>query len=140
MNKTICIVDDQPSLRQMLHFALAASGHDIVEAENGVDAIKLLSKRSVDLLVVDWQMPVMDGMELVRILRDKPEFDDVPIVMISCWDNISARKEAYSLGINTWLKKPFRMAEIHDVVETALAAVPAGSNNNPPGLEGAMNA
>lgn len=123
MSKTICIVDDQPSLRQMLRFALVVQGYNIIEAENGIEAVKLLAKEDVDILVVDWQMPVMDGIELVRVLRDKPEFDDLPIVMVSCWDDITARREAYSLGVNTWLKKPFRMAEIQSVVETALMTV-----------------
>jgi response regulator RpfG family c-di-GMP phosphodiesterase len=110
----------------MLRFALGTQGYNIIEADNGIDAIKLLAKETVDVLVVDWQMPVMNGIELVRILRDKPEFDELPIVMVSCWDNLTARREAYSLGVNTWLKKPFRMSEIQSVVETALLAVPPG--------------
>lgn len=129
MPKTICIVDDQPSLRQMLRFALGAQGYNIIEADNGIEAIKILAKEAVDVLVVDWQMPVMNGIELVRVLRDKPEFDNLPIVMVSCWDNLTARREAYSLGVNTWLKKPFRMSEIQSVVETALVAASPREND-----------
>ena len=120
MSKKVCIVDDQPSLRQMLRFALGQQGYNICEAANGVEAIKLLAEESVDLLIVDWQMPVMNGMELIRIVREKPEYDELPIIMISCRDDISVRKEAYSLGVNSWLKKPFRMAQILNVVNNVL--------------------
>jgi len=124
MPKTICIVDDQPSLRQTLRFALSQQGYHILEAENGMDATKLLAKEPVDVLILDWQMPVMNGMDLVRLLRGQPEYDLLPIIMVSSWDDISVRKEAYSLGVNSWLKKPFRMAEIQNVVENALLTIP----------------
>ena len=129
MNKTICIVDDQPSLRQMLRFALGQQGYNICEAENGTEAIKLLAKQAVDILIVDWQMPVMNGIDLVRFLRGKAEYEELPIIMVSCWDNLTARKEAYALGVNSWLKKPFRMAQIQNVVENALMAIPSHKNS-----------
>lgn len=120
MSKTICVVDDQPSLRQMLRFTLSVHGYEVLEAENGVDALDILSKEHVDMLIVDWQMPMMDGLALVKKLRENSAYENLPIIMVSCRDDLSARKKAYSLGVITWLKKPFRMAEVQRVVENGL--------------------
>lgn len=122
MSKTVCIVDDQPGLRQMLRFALKVQGVDVVEAENGADALDKISAQPVDLLIVDWQMPEMDGLSLIRYLRKMEAYADLPIAVVSCRDDLEARLEARSLGVMTWLKKPFRLAEIQAVVDNALAA------------------
>lgn len=132
MTKTICVVDDQPSLRQMLRFTLNAYGYNVLEAENGVDALKILAREHIDMMIVDWQMPLMNGLELVRKLRANNAYEDLPVVVVSCWDDFTARKEAYSMGVITWLKKPFRMAEVQRVVESGLglSARPAKSLQN----------
>lgn len=121
MSKTVCVVDDQPSLRQMLRFTLNAYGYNVLEAENGVEALKIISKEHVDMMVVDWQMPLMDGLELVRKLRKITGYEDLPVIIVSCRDDLVARKEAYSLGVINWMKKPFRMAEIQRVVESGFS-------------------
>lgn len=120
MTKKICIVDDHLSMRQMLRFALTAYGLQVFEATNGVDALEILTDNNVDMLIIEWQMPQMDGLELIRRLRKTPHYTDVPIVIFSCLDNLEARKEARSLGVMTWLKKPFRMAEVQRIVEGSL--------------------
>ena len=120
MPKVVCIVDDHSSLRQMLRFALNVHGLQVIEAENGLDALDKLARHPVDMMIVDWQMPEMDGLELVRHLRNSEEYADIPVVIVSCCDDLSARQEARSLGVMTWLKKPFRIAEIQLVVENGL--------------------
>ena len=120
MSKVICIVDDQPALLQMLRFALNFQGVTIIEAADGADALEKISTQHVDMLITDWQMPVMDGLELVRRLRTIEAYADLPTVVISCRDDLAARKEARSLGVMTWLKKPFRISEVQLVVEHAL--------------------
>ena len=120
MSKVICIVDDQPALLQMLRFALSFQGVTVIEAVDGDDALKKISSQHVDMLITDWQMPVMDGIELVRRLRKIKAYADLPSVVISCRDDLEARKEARSLGVMTWLKKPFRISEVQLVVEHAL--------------------
>ena len=120
MSKVICIVDDQPALLQMLRFALNFQGVTVIEAVNGADALEKISSQHVDMLITDWQMPIMDGLELVRRLRKIKVFADLPMVVISCRDDLEARKEARALGVMTWLKKPFRISEVQRVVEHAL--------------------
>ncbi len=130
MPKVVCIVDDQPSLRQMLRFALNFQGVEAVEAEDGVDALNILTTHDVDMMIIDWQMPKMDGLELVRRLRKTDGYAELPIVIVSCRDDLGARKEARSLGVLTWLKKPFRISEIQVVVENTLSleTLPAKQN------------
>lgn len=120
MSKVVCVVDDQPSLRQMLRFALNIHGLTVIEAEHGLDALDKLANHSVDMVVADWQMPKMDGLELVRSLRSSNEYAELPVVIISCRDDLTARKEARSMGVLSWLKKPFRIAEVQLAVESAL--------------------
>jgi len=120
MSKVICIVDDQPALLQMLRFALSFQGVTVIEAVDGSDALEKMSTQHVDMLITDWQMPVMGGLELVRRLRAIEAYADLPTLVISCRDDLEARKEARSLGVMTWLKKPFRIAEVQRVVEHAL--------------------
>lgn len=120
MSKVICIVDDQHSLRQLLRFSLNAHGFQVLEAESGFDALDKLAIHDIDMMIIDWQMPEMDGLELVRRLRRSENHVNLPIVIVSCCDDLSARIEARSLGVISWLKKPFRMSEIQLAVECAL--------------------
>jgi len=120
MSKVICIVDDQPALLQMLRFALSFQGVTVIEAVDGADALEKISTQHIDMLITDWQMPVMDGMELIRRLRRIEAYADLPTVVISCRDDLTVRQEARSLGVMTWLKKPFRISEVQLVVDHAL--------------------
>lgn len=120
MSKVVCVVDDQPSLRQMLRFALTLEGVQVVEAENGFDALNKLAANHIDMMIVDWQMPEMDGLELARRLRLMTEYHDLPIVMVSCRNDMDARTEARGLGVIAWLKKPFRISDIQHVVGNTL--------------------
>lgn len=120
MPKRICIVDDQPSLRQMVRFALTIQGIAVEEAADGVEALEKMSNQGFDLIIADWQMPRMDGLEMLRRLRNIPGYIDVPVIMISCRDDIEARKQARALGVLAWIKKPFRLSEIQTVVEDTL--------------------
>lgn len=130
MSKVVCIVDDQPSLRQMLRFALNINGLKVIEAEHGVQAFDRLVTHEIDMLIVDWQMPEMDGMELVRQLRKVEKYAELPIIMISCRDDLEARREARSLGVLSWLKKPFRISEIQSTVENVLNLSPRSEQGN----------
>lgn len=125
MSKTVCIVDDQNSLRQMLRFALNIHGMTVIEAEHGLDAFDQLAGHNIDLMIVDWQMPKMDGLEFVRQLRKYKEHTELPIIMISCHDDLEARREARTLGVLAWLKKPFRISEIQLAVKNALEPRPS---------------
>ena len=117
MPKRICIVDDQHTIREMLRFALVLQGFEVVAAVDGADALEKIVGLDIDMIIADLQMPVMHGLELLERLRKLDAFADLPVVMISCRDDIEARRRARELGVLSWLKKPFRIADLQLIVK-----------------------
>ena len=113
----------------MLCFALHLQGLRIVEAESAADALDKLADCHVDMMIIDWQMPEMNGLELIRHLRQREGFAETPMMIISCRDDLHARKEARSLGVMAWLMKPFRIGEIQHLVTNTLALAPSVDKN-----------
>ena len=107
MDKQILIVDDSSSMREMVKLTLAEAGYAVVEAENGEEALGQLSKNSVNMVLTDLNMPVMDGMELIRSIRKQEDNKFLPIVMLTTESEISKKEEGRSAGANGWLVKPF---------------------------------
>lgn len=132
MAKTILVVDDHASIRQMVRFALQLQGYQVVEAANGEEALCLLAGQAVDLLVTDWWMPIMDGSELLRRMREHAEWQQLPVVVISCENSPATQRQAREFGILLWMKKPFRMAEIQGAVARGLAAGPLAARRHVP--------
>ena len=120
MPKCICIVDDHLNIREMLRYALTLQGVEVVEAVDGADALEKIVALDIDLFLIDWLMPNVDGLEMLRRLRAMEAFTETPVVMISGRDDIEARKRARELGVLYWLKKPFRISELQRVVENSL--------------------
>lgn len=120
MPKCICIVDDHLNIREMLRYALTLQGVEVVEAVDGADALEKIVALDIDLFLIDWLMPNMDGLEMLRRLRAIEAFTETPVVMISGRDDIEARNRARELGVLYWLKKPFRISELQRVVENSL--------------------
>jgi len=120
MPKCICIVDDHLTIRVMLRYALTLQGFDVVEAVDGVDALEKIVSHDIDMIIADWQMPKMDGLELLQRLRQMEKFADTPVVIISCHDDIEARRKAQELSALNWLKKPFRISDFQHIVEQGL--------------------
>ena len=120
MPKCICIVDDHLNIREMLRYALTLQGVEVVEAVDGADALEKIVALDIDLFLIDWLMPNMDGLEMLRRLRAMEAFTETPVVMISGRDDIEARNRARELGVLYWLKKPFRISELQRVVENSL--------------------
>ena len=123
MPKCICIVDDHLNIREMLRYALTLQGVEVVEAVDGADALEKIVALDIDLFLIDWLMPNVDGLEMLRRLRAMEAFTETPVVMISGRDDIEARNRARELGVLYWLKKPFRISELQRVVENSLQGV-----------------
>ncbi|MGD9343426.1 MAG: response regulator [Desulfuromonadales bacterium] len=120
MPKCICIVDDHLNIREMLRYALTLQGMDVVEAVDGADALEKIVAHNIDLVLIDWLMPNMDGLEMLQRMRAMDAFTETPVVMISGRDDIEARSRARELGVLYWLKKPFRISELQLAVENSL--------------------
>lgn len=121
MCKRILMVDDSPSVRQMMSFTLRGAGYDVVEANDGVDALRCFGENDVDMVVTDLHMPQMDGKKLIRALRDDPRNRFMPIVMLTTEADEDKRKEIRAVGASAWITKPFKPAQLLNVVQMVLA-------------------
>ena len=105
MNKIkILVVDDAKSIRDTMRLALANAGYDVILAEDAVVAGRIVLEQQPDLMVVDVNMPYMDGYELVGALKGDPETRDIPVVFLSASHDVEER--ASDLGAAAWLHKP----------------------------------
>ncbi len=118
---TIMSVDDAKTMRSMIQAILESSGHSVLTAEDGVDALKKLETNQIDMAVVDLHMPNMNGTSLIRKLRRKPECTTIPILMLTTESSQFRKDKAKDLGANGWLTKPFEPATLINAVETLLA-------------------
>ncbi|MCR6630962.1 MAG: response regulator [Magnetospirillum sp.] len=120
MSKTIMTVDDSASMRQMVRLTLAGAGYEVVEAENGQDALAKAQSASPSMVVTDLNMPVMDGLTLIRNLRTLPTFRGVPIVFLTTESDEGKKREAKEAGATGWLTKPFKQEQLLAVVKKVL--------------------
>jgi two-component system chemotaxis response regulator CheY len=105
--RKVLIVDDSVSMRQMVGFTLRQGGYEVIEAEHGQDALNKLSGATVDLILTDLNMPVMDGITLIQNVRKQPAHKSKPILMLTT-EGLAAKKEqGKAAGATGWIVKPF---------------------------------
>ena len=120
----ILIVEDSPTMRQLISFALKRlRGIRIVEANDGVDGLKKLSSERFDLILTDINMPIMDGLKLVSLVRNDANYKDTPIVVITTEGAQEDRERALALGANDYITKPIQPNRILDVAKGLLNIV-----------------
>jgi DNA-binding response OmpR family regulator len=107
--KKILIVDDDPSIRKFLGANLTARGYQVLEAEGGPTALKLLEGESVGLILLDIMMPEMDGFEVCRQIRKNAQ---TPILMLSAREGETDGEKCKACGANQYITKPFVLKEI----------------------------
>lgn len=119
----ILVVEDSPTMRQLISFAMKRIAHaHVIEATDGVDALKKLSSDKIDLILCDINMPVMDGLKLVSLVRGNPTMKDIPIIMVTTEGAEEDRKRAIAIGANAYLPKPIQTQELIRLVNTYLTA------------------
>jgi two-component system, chemotaxis family, chemotaxis protein CheY len=117
----ILIIEDSPTMRQLIAFALKRlPGVRIVEAHDGVDGLKKLSSEKFDLILTDINMPVMDGLKLVSLVRNDANYRTTPIVVITTEGAQEDRDRALSLGANDYITKPIQANRILELARTFL--------------------
>ena len=117
----ILIVEDSPTMRQLLVFALRRiRGASIVEAQDGMDGLRKLSSDHFDLALIDINMPVMDGLKLVSLMRGDDNLKDIPVVIITTEGASEDRERAMALGANEYLTKPIQANRVLAVVRSLL--------------------
>jgi two-component system chemotaxis response regulator CheY len=120
MAKTVLTVDDSPSIRQMVAFTLKGAGYDIVEAADGQEGLDKAKGRSVDLVLTDQNMPVMDGLTLIKNLRGLPSYKSTPILMLTTESSDAMKTSGRAAGATGWLVKPFDPQKLLDVVKKVI--------------------
>ncbi len=122
MAKTILAVDDSGSLRQMVAFSLKAAGYDVVQAVDGQDGLNKAKEKTVDLVLTDQNMPIMDGLTLIKNLRGLGSYQKVPILMLTTESSDEMKAKGKAAGANGWLVKPFDPKRLIEVVQKVIGS------------------
>jgi len=114
----VLVVEDSPTMRQLIVFALKRiRGFQIVEANDGVDGLKKLSADKFDMILTDINMPIMDGLKLVSMVRNDPNYKETPIIVITTEGANEDRERALALGANEYITKPIQTMQILETVK-----------------------
>src|SRR5690606_38534455 len=122
MSKTILIVDDSASVRQVVAMTLRGEGYDVIEAQDGQDALSKLTGQRVHLIVSDVNMPVMNGIELLKAVKAHATYKFTPVIMLTTESSDSMKEEGRAAGAKAWMVKPFKPEQILAAVAKLVAA------------------
>jgi two-component system phosphate regulon response regulator PhoB len=106
------IIDDEPDTQEILKYNLKKEGYEVQTYSNPLQAIESLKENLPDLILTDWLMPGMDGLEFTRYLKSKIDIADIPVIMITCKGAEQDIEKALQTGAQDYLVKPFRIKEL----------------------------
>lgn len=118
--KTILIADDEKEARILVHITLADPRYRIIETADGNTALELARKEKPDLLLLDWKMPQMSGIEVAEALAKDPITANIPIIMLTAMGEERDKKIAYDLGVLAYVVKPFNPLALRERVRAVL--------------------
>jgi two-component system chemotaxis response regulator CheY len=121
MSKKALTVDDSKTMREMVTFTLKGAGFEVLEAEDGKHALEVLGDAKVDIIITDLNMPNMNGIELIRSLRENAAHKFTPILMLTTESDSSKKDEGKSAGATGWIVKPFNPEKLVSVVSKVCA-------------------
>jgi len=116
LGKTIMIVDDSSSMRQVVGIALKTAGYDVLEGCDGRDALTKLDGRKVHLIISDVNMPNMDGITFLKEVKKHASYKFTPVIMLTTESQEAKMNEGRAAGAKAWMVKPFKPAQILDAV------------------------
>jgi two-component system chemotaxis response regulator CheY len=122
MSKVILCVDDSVSIRQMVKLTLTGAGYEVVQAADGAEGLAKARTTVVNLVVTDLNMPVMNGIGLIRELRKLPTYKGVPIIFLTTESDAAVKAEAKAAGATAWITKPFQQDQLVGVVRKVIGA------------------
>ncbi|TYP00128.1 two-component system chemotaxis response regulator CheY [Geothermobacter ehrlichii] len=127
MAHKILIAEDSPTMRALIVSTIAAMGDfDIVEAANGFEALRVLPREQVDLVITDINMPDINGLELVSFVKNNPRYRHTPLFIISTEGSKKDREKGIALGADAYLVKPFAPEELQALIRRHLYGEDAG--------------
>lgn len=121
MSKTILVVDDSASIRQVAKMTLTGNGYDVIVAEDGVDALKKLDGKKINLIISDLNMPNMDGLSLLKKVKQLPMYKFTPFVMLTTESGQKFMAEGKDSGAKAWMVKPFNPELLVSTVQKLIA-------------------
>jgi len=128
MNNTILLVEDEKPIRSMLEFALKKQGYQTFEAESWYEAEAIIESKSLDLILMDWMLPDISGIEIIKILKDREHLKSIPIIMLTARTEESHKVRGLDAGADDYITKPFSP---HELLARIQAVLRRSSNNQP---------
>ena len=116
--KTILIVDDQKGIRLLLNEVFAREGYKVFQAGNGIEALDVIDSQSVDCVMLDMKIPGMNGIEILKKIRERNI--QVPVFMMTAFEEDEIISEARELGMTKYFRKPFNILEVRDEVNSII--------------------
>jgi chemosensory pili system protein ChpA (sensor histidine kinase/response regulator) len=123
--RTVMVVDDSVTVRKVTSRLLERHGFEVVLAKDGLDAITKLEDIRPDIMLLDIEMPRMDGFEVASLVRHNPNLIGLPIIMITSRTGEKHRERAFQIGVNAYMGKPFQEQQLLETISELLAAVAA---------------
>ncbi|MBT5904135.1 MAG: response regulator [Opitutaceae bacterium] len=120
--KTILITDDEPHMRRLIAFSLKRTGHTLLQAESGEDALDRIGRETVDLLLIDYGLNGINGMDTINTMRQLESGSTIPVILLTALGDTGIRDDAQNAGVNAFMTKPFSPVELTQLVEELLAS------------------
>ena len=125
----ILIVEDEPDIRELLNFTITRAGFDVIEAESAEDALPLLDRGAPELIIIDWMLPGMDGIDLAKKLRTDDVFGTLPIIMLTARGEEIDKLRSFEAGVDDYVTKPFSPKELTARIKALLRRTGQPENN-----------
>ena len=120
MKNTILIVEDETAIREMLVFSLMQSNYIVLQAKTALEALKILDDVTPDLAIIDWGLPQMSGLELVKRIRDNEVIVDIPIIMLTARAQEHDKIKGLDTGVDDYMTKPVSIKELQAHIKALL--------------------
>ncbi|MFH1539494.1 MAG: response regulator [bacterium] len=117
---SILVVDDSPVVVEAVRGALQGDGYTVVTAEDGIQALDMIKQHRIDLILLDIDMPRMNGYQVCKLLKNDPQFNDIPIVMLTAKTSEADRLWGIKAGSDEYITKPFDYAKVKEVLKRFL--------------------
>lgn len=114
------MVEDYEDTRMLLRQALEMLGYDVLEASNGQEAVDIADRERPDLILMDLDLPILDGIAATQCIRQKPELEGVPIVAVTAYPMSYSHVKAFAKGCNEYMRKPIDIAQLTELVNRYL--------------------
>ncbi len=131
---TVLVIDDDTMIRKLLHIALASKGFKVFTASNGQEGLDTAKTDEIDVILLDWMMPEMDGMAVLEELKRDRDTKRIPVLMLTAKDGCKDIELAIDKGADDYIVKPFNPYEVPEMVQKHLEKIHNGTNIHKQGI------